>query len=50
MELYHKSKDGRILVFDLKGKEEQLKIYREKFDIVLTNEDANFDVVEKILF
>lgn len=30
MELYHKSKDGRILVFDLKGKEKQLKIYREK--------------------
>jgi len=30
--------------------EENLAVYQENFDIVLTNEDATFEVVEKIVF
>lgn len=46
-------KEGKEIIsvgFLNKNIAENLKIYKEKFDIVLTNEDANFDVVEKILF
>ena len=46
-------KEGKDIIsvgFLNKNIAENLKIYKEKFDIVLTNEDANFDVVEKILF